>query len=50
MGDERLDQVEQEIEHARKTAEEADILEDPDEPTFIGSGEESDVEDESIAP
>ncbi|MCU1487788.1 MAG: hypothetical protein JWN67_4534 [Actinomycetia bacterium] len=50
MGDERLEQVEQEIAQARKEAEDADILDDPDEPKFYESGEESDVDDRTIAP
>jgi hypothetical protein len=50
MADERLDQVEQEIQHARKAAEDADILVDPDEPKFYESGELSDIDDQTIAP
>jgi hypothetical protein len=50
MADERLDHVEQEIEHARKTAEDAGILDDPDEPKFYESGEASDLDDQTIAP
>jgi hypothetical protein len=50
MGDERLDEVEHEIQHARHTAEEADILPDPKERHFYESGAESDVDDQTIAP
>ena len=50
MGDERLDAIEDEIQHARQTAEDADILDDPDEPKFYESGAESDVDDQTIAP
>jgi hypothetical protein len=50
MADERLDQVEDEIQAARRTAEDADILDDPDEPKFYESGERSDIDDQTIAP
>jgi hypothetical protein len=50
MADERLDQVEQEIQHARKAAEDADVLDDPDEPKFYESGAQSDLDDQTIAP
>jgi len=49
--DERIEQVEEEIEHARRAAEEADILEDPDEPRFADSGTIGrDEDDQQIAP
>ena len=50
MADERLDEVEKEIQHARQTAEDADILDDPDEPKFYESGAASDEDDQTIAP
>jgi hypothetical protein len=45
-----LDEVERDIEAARKAAEDAGILEDPDKPRFYESGERSDVDDPTIAP
>ena len=49
--DERLDQVEQDIADARNQAEDAGILEDPDEPRFHESGEIGrDLDDQQIAP
>jgi hypothetical protein len=49
--DERIEQVEEEIEHARSAAEEAGILEDPDEPHFADSGTiRPDEDDQQIAP
>ncbi len=48
--DERLERVQDGIDHARKTAEDADVLIDPDEPRFYESGDESDEDDQSIAP
>ena len=49
--DERIEQVEEEIEHARRAAEEADILEDPDEPRFSDSGTIGrEEDDQQIAP
>ena len=49
--DERFEQVEEEIEHARSAAEDADILEDPDEPHFTDSGTIGrDEDDQQIAP
>ena len=49
--DDRLDQVEEEIGAARSTAEDAGILEDPDEPTFHESGELGrEADDEQVAP
>jgi hypothetical protein len=50
MADERLEKIEQEIQHARKTAEEAHIFDDPNEPEFWKTGAESDIDDPSIAP
>ena len=50
MADEKLDHVEQDIERARDQAEDAGILDDPDEPKFYESGELSDVDDQTIAP
>ena len=48
--DEKLDHVEQDIEHARDQAEDAGILDDPDEPKFYETGELSDIDDQTIAP
>ena len=49
--DERFEQVEEEIAHARRDAEDADILEDPDEPRFADSGTIGrDEDDQQIAP
>lgn len=48
--DQRLEQVQDGIDHARKTAEDADVLIDPDEPRFYQSGEQSDDDDQAIAP
>ena len=49
--DERIEQVEEEIEHARSAAEDADILEDPDEPRFAESGTIGhEQDDQQIAP
>lgn len=50
MADERLDEVEHDIQHARDTAEKAHILDDPDERHFYESGELSDIDDRTIAP
>jgi hypothetical protein len=50
MADEKLDQVEHDIEHARDQAEDAGILDDPDEPKFYETGELSDIDDQTIAP
>ena len=49
--DERIEQVEEEIEHARDAAEDAGVLEDPDEPRFADSGTiRRDEDDQQIAP
>jgi hypothetical protein len=49
--DERFEQVEEEIGHARSAAEDADILEDPDEPRFADSGTiRPEEDDQQIAP
>jgi hypothetical protein len=49
--DERLERVQEEIDEARRTAEDADILEDPDEPKFADSGTiAADEDDQQIAP
>jgi hypothetical protein len=47
---ERLQQLQDDIDHARKTAEDADVLIDPDEPRFYQSGEKPDEDDQAIAP
>ena len=49
--DERFEQVQEEIDAARKEAEDADILEDPDEPLFSDSGTIApEADDQQIAP
>ena len=48
--DERLDQVEEDIEKARRAAQDAQILDDPDEPKFHETGDLSDHDDQTIAP
>ena len=49
--DERIEQVEEEIEHARSAAEDADVLDDPDEPRFADSGTIGrEQDDQQIAP
>jgi hypothetical protein len=51
MGDKRLDDLQQDIDKARKTAEDANILEDPDEPKFYESGSiHPELDDQTIAP
>ncbi|CAN5519588.1 hypothetical protein BH18ACT1_BH18ACT1_10530 [soil metagenome] len=50
-GGDDLEEVEEEIRTARSTAEDAGILEDPDEPTFHQSGELGrEADDEQVAP
>lgn len=49
--DERFEQVQDEIDAARRAAEEADVLEDPDEPRFADSGTIGrEEDDQQIAP
>ena len=49
--DERIERVQDEIDSARSAAEDADILPDPDEPTFADSGTIApDQDDQQIAP
>ena len=50
MADERLDKIQHDIDHARKTAQDAHILDDPDERRFYETGDESDIDDQTIAP
>ena len=47
---ERLEQLDESIDSARKTAEDADVLIDPDEPRYVDSGETEDVDDQTITP
>ncbi len=47
---ERFEQLDQRIESARKTAEDADVLIDPDEPRYVESGETQDADDQTITP
>jgi hypothetical protein len=49
--DERFEQVQEEIDAARSGAEDADILDDPDEPRFADSGTIApELDDQQIAP
>jgi hypothetical protein len=49
--DERFERVQEEIDDARHAAEDADILEDPDEPRFADSGTIGrEEDDQQIAP
>ena len=49
--DERIERIQDEIDAARSTAEEADVLEDPDGPRFADSGTIAPEEDDQqIAP
>jgi hypothetical protein len=51
MGDKRLDDLQQDIDKARDKAEDAGILEDPDEPKFYESGTiHPELDDQTIAP
>jgi len=49
--DERIERIQEEIDAARSEAEEADLLDDPDEPRFADSGTiATDEDDQQIAP
>ena len=49
--DERIERVQDEIDSARSAAEDADIVDDPDEPRFADSGTIApDQDDQQIAP
>ena len=48
--DDRLESVERHIQDARDAAEDAGILDDPDERRFYESGERSEADDQTIAP
>ena len=49
--DDRLDDLGERIDEARRTAEDADVLVDEDEPTFADSGDRgSGEDDQTIAP
>jgi hypothetical protein len=49
--DERIERVQDEIDAARSAAEDADIVDDPDEPRFADSGTIApDQDDQQIAP
>lgn len=51
MEDERLEKVGEKIEQARREAEDAGILDDPDEPKYYESGDlGKDQDDQEIAP
>jgi hypothetical protein len=48
--EDRLEKVQQEIDQARKEAQDAGILDDPEERRFYETGELSDMDDQTIAP
>ena len=51
--EDRLEKVQEEIDKAREEAQDAHILDDPDDrdkPKFYESGSESDSDDQTIAP
>ena len=49
--DDRLDQLGEQIDEARTHAEDADLIDDPDEPKFYESGSEGrEEDDQTIAP
>jgi hypothetical protein len=48
--DDRLEELDDRIEKTRQAAQDAHIIDDPDAPKFYESGEESDVDDQTIAP
>ena len=50
MKDPEIEQVEHDIEKAKRSAIEAGIEEDPDTPHFYETGELSDIDDQTIAP
>jgi hypothetical protein len=53
MADERLDEIEHEIEQARTRAQDAGIIEEPDDadaPKFYETGAHSDHDDQTITP
>lgn len=51
MGDKRLDDLQQDIDQARDTAEDAGILQDPDEKKYYESGSiRPDLDDQTITP
>lgn len=46
----RLQQLDEDIDHARRTAQDADLMEDPDEPKYYESGSKSDIDDQTALP
>lgn len=50
MKDDELQQVEQDIDKAKRSAMDAHVIEDPDVPHFYETGAESDIDDQTIAP
>jgi hypothetical protein len=48
--DDRMADLDDDIERTREAAQDADILDDPDEPKFHETGELSDIDDQTIAP
>lgn len=47
---ERIEELEEGIKEAEKEAQDAGILEDPDEPRFYETGEQSDHDDQTVTP
>jgi hypothetical protein len=48
--EQRIDQLDEDIERTRDVAEEAGVIDDPDEPKFYESSELSDIDDQAIQP
>lgn len=48
--DDEVADLDEDIERARRKAEDAGIVDDPDEPKFHETGELSDIDDQTIAP
>jgi hypothetical protein len=50
VGSDRLQQLDEDIDSARSTAEDADVLVDPEERHYVDSGEQEDEDDQTITP
>lgn len=48
--EDRIEQVQEEIDRAREKAKAAGVLRDPEEPKYYESGELSDSDDQTITP
>jgi hypothetical protein len=48
--EDRLEHLQETIDSARDKAEEANIIDDPDEPKFYESGDHPELDDQTIAP